>query len=293
MTPHRNSKYLLPLILLFTFISIGTSGCGGVQDLSDATDPNLGRGRPECEVPPAPGRNDSSLQPETILLNPGPSNVDGDTPVDGLAKAHYWKPQADLNSSRAGVVFVSGVDGGFIEPADEIYTRISQRLASLGVPSIFVRYREPGVLEPSVDDALAAAGHLRQLGVTRMALAGWSFGGAVITQSAVRIPEAVTIVGFAPQAKDTEAVQNFNATQSILLFHSYEDENVPFISSEQILDEAPEGIKKQFVKLESSNHILDGEGEKLTPIVLKWLETELRVGMGTEGGMAHCFIPQT
>jgi alpha/beta superfamily hydrolase len=177
-------------------------------------------------------------------------------------------------SKKAGVIFVSGVDGGFIEPVDGIYERIARKLSRIGVPSVFVKYRSPGELENSVADAVAGANYLRALGKTRLALVGWSFGGAVITQSAVRIPEAVTIVGLAPQARDTEAVTQFGR-QSILLVHSRDDENVPFISSEQILSEAPAAIRRQLIALDGFDHYLSGARAQVDPFVENWLKAEL------------------
>jgi dienelactone hydrolase len=156
-----------------------------------------------------------------------------------------------------------------------MYTRLARAYAARGVPSIFVRYRTPGVLEESVPDALAAIEFLKEQGVRRIALSGWSFGGAVIVNTAVRAPEVVTVVGYAPQALDTEPVAGFTG-QSLLLIHSDNDENVPFESSQEILDEAPAHLHKEFVPITSgADHLLDGEGDNLSPRVKAWIDAEL------------------
>jgi alpha/beta superfamily hydrolase len=194
-----------------------------------------------------------------------------DAPGDST-QSIFWAPHTP--TSRTGIIFVSGVDGGFIEPSDNIYHALAETFAYRGAASVFVKYRQPGELGASVEDTLAGAQQLRKLGISKMAIIGWSFGGAVITNSAVRIPEVQTIVGFSPQSRDTEAVQGFTR-QSILLMHSKDDENVPFISSQQILDEAPASIKRQLVELEGFDHILTGARTKLEPIVTDWLGREL------------------
>jgi hypothetical protein len=187
-----------------------------------------------------------------------------------FADARFWE---SADASERGVIFVSGVDGGFIEPVDGIYARIAGRLLSQGNSSIFVKYRFPGDLETSVEDAIGAVDYLRGRGVRRVALVGWSFGGAVIIQTAVRVPEVVTVIGFAPQARFTEPVSEF-ASQSLLLVHSYDDENVPFESSQMILEEAPDGVRKKLHAVSGADHRLDGTGAEIEPIVLEWLDTE-------------------
>jgi alpha/beta superfamily hydrolase len=245
-------------MLLDLFASLTLGGCAPEQQSHN----------------PYPTSEDSPEDRELQCVGSDPSlSQDMVLPVGDYdsTRSIFWTPHG--SSPRGGIVFVSGVDGGFIEPGDEIYRRIAQELSHRGIASIFVQYRTPGEIEASLEDALQAARHLRALGVKKMALVGWSFGGAVITHAAVRIPEALTIVGFAPQAKDTEPVQRFT-TQSILLIHSRDDENVPFISSQQILDEAPMQIRKRLIELESFNHLLTGAGSRVEPIVLNWLKDE-------------------
>ncbi len=110
-----------------------------------------------------------------------------------------------------------------------------------------------------------------------MAIVGWSFGGAVIAHAATQVPETVTVLGFAPQALDTEPVAKFH-DQSILLVHSLVDENVPYVSSEQILDETPDEVRRRLVTLEGADHQLTGQGSTLDPIVREWLSGELLSG---------------
>ena len=190
-----------------------------------------------------------------------------------MTRARIW-PGTSTSSSKSGIIFVSGVDGGFIEPVDGIYGRTAEKLTQEGVSSILVEYRVPGELIASIEDTLAAARYLRNLGVTRMALVGWSFGGAVMIHSALQIPEVVTLVGFAAQSKDTEPI-SFFSNQSVLLFHSAMDENVPFEAAQQILDSAPSNLHHQFCALEEADHLLSGTASQIDPVFQRWLRFKL------------------
>ncbi len=237
-------------VLFLTLISLVSGGCGPEQQRGFSKEPAI-----QCS-------GNALEHSEDVMLTVG---------ADDSACGIYWASQG--GSPHAGIVFVSGVDGGFVEPVDGIYQKIATELSRRGVASVFVQYRRPGEIDASLEDALQAAQHLRNLGVKKMALVGWSFGGAVITNAAVRIPETVTVIGFAPQAELTEPVRQFSK-QSILLIHSHDDENVPFVSSEQILDEAPESTRKRLVELDGFDHLLTGAGETVEPIVMKWLLDE-------------------
>lgn len=179
---------------------------------------------------------------------------------------------------RAGVVFVTGIDGGFVEPADGIYSRLAQELAREGVSSVFVTYRYPGDqnLDAGVEDASAGVRFLLDRGFTRLALVGWSFGGAVIVNTAVGTPEVRSLVAFAPQSRFTEPVSRLQG-RSFLVFHSPEDENVPFEAAGEILEAAPADSKKRLYPV-GANHSLDGAGNEIEPVALDWLRTELLDG---------------
>jgi|GEM_PF-3374301 len=194
--------------------------------------------------------------------------------ADGTSTAaKVWDTQ--LTQPHAGIVFVTGVDGGFIEPVDGIYQRLADTLEQEGVDSVFVQYRQPGVVDPSVQDALAGVNYLRTHHVDRMAIVGWSFGGATITNTAPQVPEIVTLIGFSPQSKDTEAAALLKPYQSVLLFHSHDDDNVPFGASQEILDETPAENHKMFVPLEGYDHFLTGAQNQVDPVALSWLKKEL------------------
>jgi hypothetical protein len=198
--------------------------------------------------------------------------VDLQVTPDSTAQARVWNPS--VYPPVAGAVFVAGVDGGYIDPVNGIYDRLASALAHDGVASVFVKYRRPGRVDPSLADALAAADYLRQRGARTMAITGFSFGGAVVTHAAVLIPEVVTVLGFALQSRWTEPAAEFTR-QSILIFHSRTDENVPFYAAGQILDAVPAHLRKELVAFDSGNHKLEGMAAEVDPRALAWLRQEL------------------
>ncbi len=202
----------------------------------------------------------------------------GELQLDG-ARARSWFPRE--GRIHSGIVFVSGVDGGFVEPADGIYQSLGEIFADRGVGSVFVEYTDPGVLEPSVANALAASRFLIDRGARSMALAGWSFGGAVISNTAPLLDEATTLVSFAAQAKDTESIRGFRGG-SMLLIHDVSDDNVPFEAMGQIVAELPSTVRVREIALEGSDHYLTGKKDALLPEVQAWLLSDLSPpGCGT------------
>ena len=241
----------LSLVLIWSLSLIGMSGCNSEETTANPGHVTSSLQR-TCQVPEAQNATDPSYE-EVELSN--------------SAVARTWM----IPSAQEGIIFVSGVDGGFIEPVDGIYTRMAETNLHNCVSSIFVSYRNPGELATSIEDATTAASYLRDRGISKMAIVGWSFGGAVIAHTATLIPQIMTIIGFSPQSLDTEPFSLLNAQQSLLLFHSTSDENVPFSSSQIIMDEAPSYIHKQLFPIDGADHHLTGTRAKIDPIVNDWI----------------------
>ncbi|HUP56669.1 MAG TPA: dienelactone hydrolase family protein [Bdellovibrionota bacterium] len=189
--------------------------------------------------------------------------------------ARVWGP--DRSAAQLGIVFVSGVNGGYEQPADMLYERFAAEYGAAGVPSIHVRYRYPGYLEQSVQDGEAAANYLRQRGVRRMAVVGWSFGGAVAVHLGVRVPEVATVVTLSAQSRDTEVLHWFHG-KSILVVHSRADENVPFYAAEQILEQVPSSSAREWYWLDDHDHLLDGASDLIDPVFRNWIRRKLFLG---------------
>jgi alpha/beta superfamily hydrolase len=241
-------------------------GCGGSEhsgrEPSTRMNPPAPAVAPDCNLP-------MGLPPPSVFNVIRLAVADGEE-----TEARVWPPAQGSAPSDLGLLFVTGIDGGFIEPADDIYDRLAAHYSSLGAHSIFVQYRLPGQIEPSVADALTAAEWLRNHGVRRMAVLGWSFGGAVAIHSAVGVPEMRAVIGFSPQSLDTEPVLLFT-TQSLLVFHSVQDENVPYSAVLGLMAEVPAGIRKELVSFQEGAHSLSGLSPEVSPKVLDWLGHDL------------------
>ena len=71
-------------------------------------------------------------------------------------------------------------------------------LAESRVSVLRIEYREPNVFDECVVDVLAGCSFLRGIGATDIALAGHSFGGAVVVKAGELWPPAVAVVGQLP-----------------------------------------------------------------------------------------------
>lgn len=223
-----------------------------------AESPHSERLNPACSL--------SALGFEEDVVIP---TLDGD-----LTDAKVMRTVGTSSFSRYGFVFVTGIDGGYLEPVEDetngIYGRVADWAIMRGTESIFVKYRYPGNLEESVEDALSGAAYLKQRGATQFVVMGWSFGGAVMIHTSIALENVLLSVGFSPQAQYTESVVEFS-NQKLLLFHSYDDENVPYDASPDILSRAPEGIEKLLVSLNGASHNLRGTQAEIDPVVFEWI----------------------
>jgi len=237
-----------------------------------------------------PACSDSSSSPPPPLTFPLNEVAPVDTFLDQAVDARVWDPGSDVVRRQGiGLLFVGGIDGGYIQPGDAIYSRLAAQFSRYGAFSVFVKYRHPGELEDCVEDALRAARLMEDHGVRKILVIGWSFGGAVGIHTASQLEQSIGFIGLSPQSLLTEPVSNFSAKKSLLLIHSKDDENIPFWSSEQILEDAPPGVRKRLIPLEGFDHALDHAGNTLLPLLTPWIEQEL--GLRTSGNLGGGWMP--
>lgn len=93
------------------------------------------------------------------------------------------------------VIHVTGVDGDWGTLAFELYPRLCDSLARMGIDGLRVRYRHPTDLIESVFDTLAGIAFLKEKHRKKaIGLVGHSFGGAVVIQAAVAAPGIVSTI---------------------------------------------------------------------------------------------------
>ena len=104
----------------------------------------------------------------------------------------------------AAILWVFGTGGGLGGPAGGLYTRLGERLRPLGVTSLELAYRRPGVLFECVADALVGVAWLTQLaGRKRLVLVGHSFGGAVVITAGAASEAVVAVAALSSQSNGT------------------------------------------------------------------------------------------
>ncbi|PWC55943.1 alpha/beta fold hydrolase [Azospirillum sp. TSO22-1] len=188
------------------------------------------------------------------------------TPAGSVEARHY--PAA----GSVGAVWVGGVGGGFDTPARGLYPRLCADLTGHGIQSLRVRFRFPTRLDEAVADALAGLDFLAAQGVTRAAVIGHSFGGAVAIRAAAARPGLVrTVVTLATQGYGADVARGLAIP--LLLIHGEADEVLAPECSMYVHRIARE--PKALVLMPGAGHCLDETAEAVCREVRDWLTERL------------------
>ncbi len=194
----------------------------------------------------------------------------------GVVNARFTSGAA--GDARA-VLLVGGADGGFEGPAEALYPTLVEDFAGRGIASLrvdFRLHRFPNDVDKGVHDLLAGVAWLEAHGVTRIALVGHSFGGAVVIEGGVRSSTVAGVVTLATQTAGAQRV-DLLAPRPILLIHGRDDTRLSPRCSE-LLHEAA-GEPKQLVILGGATHSLRQARTEVRTRVLAWVDEVL----GTAG----------
>jgi pimeloyl-ACP methyl ester carboxylesterase len=189
-----------------------------------------------------------------------------------IVECRYYK--AKVTDSKAAVIYVGGVGGGWDSPAKELYPRLSQKLAKEnGINSLRIQFRYSTDLEESIVDVLAGIEFLTQEeGITSIGLIGHSFGGAVVISAASIASENIVkaVVTLATQSYGTEGVATLKEDScSILLIHGNNDEVLSPYCSHYIYNNAHE--PKKLILYDNASHSLGEVADKVFQKVHEWL----------------------
>lgn len=188
----------------------------------------------------------------------------------GPIEMHHYR----VEHARKAAIFVGGAGGGFDTPwRGRLYPVLCRQFQQEGqVTCLRVRYRHPADLLECTLDVLAGVDFLQQQGVARMAVTGWSFGGAVVVQAAALAERVRTVVTVATQSYGIDAVAELGPRCSVLLLHGQADETLPSRCSEYAHQIARE--PKKLILDPESNHGLD-QYEAMPATVHGWITGEL------------------
>jgi dienelactone hydrolase len=187
----------------------------------------------------------------------------------GPVQCRWYAPVA----TRAGVIWVGGVGGGWDTPAKGLYPRLAQQLQKEGIGSLRVRFRDPSDLEEAVHDVRAGIEFLQQHGIERLAFVGHSFGGAVVIQASTTTPLARAVITLATQGYGTDAVNMLNPHCAILLMHGTADTVLGPANSQYVYRLAH---KPKHIKLyPGAGHSLDDVAEDIERLTYEFVITHL------------------
>jgi fermentation-respiration switch protein FrsA (DUF1100 family) len=178
---------------------------------------------------------------------------------------------AAVPQAPGGVVMVGGAGGGLHGPSG-VYADLGERLPHLGLAALRLDYRRPSILNDSVADTLAGIDFLNGWHITRVALIGWSFGGAVVIRAGVVSPAVAGVATVASQTFGAEGV-GLLAPKRLLLIHGTADTVLSATSSRALFDRARD--PKELVLFEGDGHGIEAHRIQLLDTLYEWCKTVL------------------
>lgn len=167
-------------------------------------------------------------------------------------------------------LFVGGALGGLNGPANGLYPRLAQELASRpsgGLSSLRLHYRLPGEFLECVLDALAGLSFLKGIGARRVAVVGHSFGAAVAIKAGEISELACGVAALSSQLYGTRTVDRLG--KPLLLAHGTFDSVLDCQASRDIYERALE--PKRLVLYDGAGHSLTQCADELFALLRDWL----------------------
>lgn len=205
---------------------------------------------------------------------PDIQGIDTSRGSDGIREMQIETDRGDVfgwvhlvPEATTGVVMVGGAGGGVTGPAS-IYPELAEALRRHGVMSLRLDYRHAHDLEECVYDTLTGTEALGQMGVERVALIGWSFGGAVVITAGALSDRVVGVATVATQSYGTDLAPMLSP-RALLLLHGTGDHTLPYACSEEIYRRAGEPKELEICPL--ANHGLDEVRDRMKFRLTEWL----------------------
>ncbi|MGE0127386.1 MAG: alpha/beta hydrolase [Blastocatellales bacterium] len=217
----------------------------------------------------------STFDPETNGHPPQMAEVEIHTP-QGVIKGLLHKAEG----ARGAVVMVGDAEGGLDGPAG-LYESLAARLQKAGISALRIDYRILNDLPECIYDVLAGIEAMRQQDVERIALLGWSFGGAVVITAGVASDLVVGVATVACQAFGAEAVSDL-WPKSLLLIHGTDDQTTPDYCSRELYARAHE--PKELALYPEDDHDLTRHTSEALDKLYVWSKRLLLISARASGG---------
>ncbi|MDO8671777.1 MAG: macro domain-containing protein [Dehalococcoidia bacterium] len=185
-------------------------------------------------------------------------------------------------------IWLGGASGDMNGPAGGLFAAMSRDLVDRAITSFRLRFRQPGVFQECVLDALGGVSFLKAMGATRIALIGHSFGGTVAISAGALSATVTAVAALSSPNAGTHLVSDL-APRPLLLIHGVDDFNVSKAASEEIYGRA--GDPKKLVLLPGTGHDLSESRGDLDVLLREWLTAQVgsagaevvssRAGIGT------------
>ena len=182
-------------------------------------------------------------------------------PIEGI----YHEPQ---HSESYAIVWASGARGGMDGPSHGLYPDLSEYFAQSNIASFRINYRYPSNLDESTLDVLVAVWHLANLGFTKTALVGHSFGGGVVLSASRYTTHARAVAVIASQLNGAEEVVLLNG-RPLLVIHGEADSVLPVSNAHTIFEWA--SSPKELATLPGAGHGLRESPEELRTLLKQWV----------------------
>ena len=196
---------------------------------------------------------DNSAQRVTLNTTRGP--------IEGI----YHEP---MHSESFAVVWASGARGGFDGPSNAIYADLAEYFAESNIASFRVNYRHPANLDESTLDILVAVWHMANLGFSKVALVGHSFGGGVVLSVSRYTTHVRAVAVLASQTDGAEEAVLLNG-RPILVVHGEADAVLPVANAQTIYDWSSN--PKELVTFPQGGHGLRECPEELRTLLKDWI----------------------
>ena len=218
---------------------------------------------------PADTQSVLSIEATGFAAEPAPQDESGDgVRLETTRGPIHCLLHRATSLTDTAVIWVAGGRGGFLGPADGIYSPLAHELAPLGITSLRLAYRRPANLDESVLDVLVGVSYLESLNVRRVALVGHSFGGGVVLSAQRYSRRVAAVAALASQTIGAEDVVLL-APRPLLLVHGEADTVLPAENTEQIYQWAFD--PKQKVIYPGAGHGLRECREELRHLLREWL----------------------